>query len=467
MRYQSTRGGADHKTFRDVLTEGLAHDGGLYVPSHFPALDMAALRAQRDKPYVFFAEHIMRHFVGDDMTPAQLNDILNRIYNPGLFQDKRITPMVTLDDNLAVLELFHGPTLAFKDVALQLLGALFDHALENDHKTMTIIGATSGDTGSAAIEGVKNCKNARIFILHPHNRTSEVQRRQMTTVIADNVFNIAVEGSFDDCQNIVKDLFNDQDFRNAHHLSAVNSINWARVMAQIVYYVYAAAQYDTPVRFAVPTGNFGNIYAAYVAKRMGVPIDKLIIGSNRNDILTRFFKTGIMAATTVEPSLSPSMDIQISSNLERYLFDLFNRDAAHLSDFMNGFKQTATASVPDEIMNKAREIFAAYKCDDDMTLQTITDIARDYHYVCDPHTAVGVSAALQYRQEFGDDGIPTIALACAHPAKFPDAVERATGERPALPPFLADLLKREERYSILPADTDSIREFINRSSLQT
>lgn len=465
MKYISTRGAPAQKEFTDVLLEGLAPDGGLYVPVNFPKIDAGFLNDMQGKPYYDVAFHIIRLFATPSIPESDLQDILKKIYtrNEDRFPKDEVTPLVNLSDGFHILELFHGPTLAFKDVALQLLGELFDYILKKRNEKITIIGATSGDTGSAAIEGVKHCDNARIFILHPHNRTSQVQRRQMTTVLADNVYNIAIEGSFDDCQNIVKKLFGHNDFREKHNLSAVNSINWARIIAQTVYYVYAYLKIGKPLNFAVPTGNFGNVYAAYIARQIGVPINDLVIGSNRNDILTRFFKTGIMTVTDVEPSLSPSMDIQISSNLERYLFDLFDRDSDQLNAFMTDFKKTGTASIDNESLAKAQAIFSAYRCDDDMTLETIRTIESQYNYLCDPHTAVGVSAAIQHRKHRGDSRDSMVALACAHPAKFPDAIEKAVNHRPDLPYRLQDLYDRKERYTVLPADSQRVREFIENA----
>lgn len=443
--------------------DGLAHDGGLYVPDTFPQMPADFWKNLNGKPYVEVARQIIEHYVGDDIPHDDLKVILDKAYasHATNFRDAAITPLVQLDHNFYILELFHGPTLAFKDIALQFLGQVFDYFLEQDNKQITIIGATSGDTGSAAIEAVKACKNVRIFMMHPHGRTSDIQRKQMTHVQADNVTNIAIEGSFDDCQNIVKDLFNDAKFRELHSLSAVNSINWARIMAQSVYYALVAAQLgapDKPMRFAVPTGNFGNVYAAYVCKQMGLPIDKLIIGSNRNDILTRFFEIGTMALTDVEPSYSPSMDIQISSNFERFLFDAFARNSDKLKQFMIDFKTKGTASASPEVLESAHDIFASYRCDDAQTLDTIKTIYKKYDYMCDPHTAVGIDAAMQH----GIDGdIPTIALACAHPAKFPETVEQALGIHPDAPDILNHLADAQEFYDVLPADTSQIKAFIN------
>ncbi|MEM8834117.1 MAG: threonine synthase, partial [Pseudomonadota bacterium] len=359
-----------------------------------------------------------------------------------------------------VMELFHGPTIAFKDYALQVLGRLFDYVLTKRGERVTIVGATSGDTGSAAIEACKDCKNIDIFILHPEGRTSDVQRRQMTTVEADNVHNIALKGTFDDCQNLVKAMFNDQEFRNEMNLSAVNSINWARIMAQIVYYISASLAMGGPLRkvsFSVPTGNFGNIYAAYAAKRMGLPIEKLVIGSNRNDILTRFFESGSMKSETVEPSLSPSMDIQISSNFERYLCDLVDRDTTSIKKLMLSFKEKGVFSISDAHMNRMRETFNAHRCSDQQTIDIMRACYYETGYTLDPHTAVGVFAGLQVRN---DPSIPMISLACAHPAKFPDAVKEAIGMEPPLPDHMANLLDLPEFFTPIENDLARVQSFV-------
>jgi threonine synthase len=390
-----------------------------------------------------------------DIDEAALRTLLEAAYAPWAdgFNTPEVTPLVRLDDRLSVLELFHGPTLAFKDVALQLLGQFFDWRLKRTGEKMTILGATSGDTGSAAIEGCRHAAGANVFILYPHERPSEVQRRQMTTVAAPNVHAIAVRGTFDDCQAIVKALFNDADFRKKKALSAVNSINWARIMAQAVYYVQATYKVGTSLNFVVPTGNFGNVYAAYVAKKMGAPIGRLVVASNRNDILTRFLETGSMATRTVEPSLSPSMDIQVSSNFERLLFDV-TRDVA---PSMASLTKSGKYDVPREALEAIRKTFLGGRASDNETLSAIARVYRDHGYLTDPHTAVGLHVYEQVKDHL--DG-PTVALACAHPAKFPDAVEKATARRPILPHALADLYDREERFDILPADAQAVKAFI-------
>ncbi len=373
---------------------------------------------------------------------------------------KAIAPLKQLGTEEWLLELFHGPTLAFKDLALQLVGRLFDDLLRRREQRATIVGATSGDTGSAAIEACREREAIDIFILHPHGRVSEVQRRQMTTVAAANVFNIAVEGSFDDCQDLVKAMFNDARFRERWRLSAVNSINWARIMAQIPYYVWAAVQLGAPERavaFAVPTGNFGNVFAAYAARAMGLPVAQLVVGSNRNDILTRFFETGSMSVRAVEPSLSPSMDIQISSNFERLLFDLLGRDGQAVAAAMQRFRAEGRLELDEAAWRAARRLFDGYRLDDAATKAAIARIHGETGELLDPHSAIGVMAGRAKRR---DKALPMVALATAHPAKFPDAVEAATGIRPPLPARLAGLLAGRERFTVLPNDLAAVKSFI-------
>lgn len=461
--YISTRGGGGRKNFTDVLLEGLANDGGLYIPETFPTLDPALLSRLPGAPYTDVAKAVMAPFVGDAIPSAVFDRLIADTYEGGTFDHAGVAPLVQIGPNTWILELFHGPTIAFKDYALQLLGRLFDYTLEQQGRRVTIVGATSGDTGSAAIEACKGCKNIDIFILHPHGRTSDVQRRQMTTVDAPNVFNIALEGTFDDCQSMVKAMFADEAFRNDMHLSAVNSINWARIMAQVVYYVYAGLALGAPgrhVSFGVPTGNFGNVYAAWVAKQMGLPVHQLVIGSNRNDILTRFFETGTMKASGVEPSLSPSMDIQISSNFERYLCDLLGRDHGAMSKLMASFKDTGSFTLGADHMARARKEFTARRCDDDQTIAMMRDCYAETGYMLDPHTAVGLHAAWQGRS---DPTVPMVALACAHPAKFPDAVEKATGIRPPLPPRMASLYDLPEKVKVMDNSLSGVQAYIRQS----
>lgn len=472
-RYISTRGhgtskskveGTSPKSFEEVLLAGLAPDGGLYVPESWPTLEHKTLERMAGIPYADVAMQVMLPFVGDCINHADFRRILAETYESDVFDHASVTPLRQLSPTIWQMDHFHGPTLAFKDVALQLLGRLFDHVLQKRGERVTIVGATSGDTGSAAIEACRHCKNVDIFILHPKGRVSEVQRRQMTTVKADNVYNLAIEGTFDDCQNMVKAMFGDAHFRADMNLSAINSINWARIMAQIVYYVTASAALGGPARevsFSVPTGNFGNIFAAYAARHMGVPIKRLIISTNRNDILTRFFETGEMKLDHVSPSYSPSMDIQISSNFERYLFDLMGRDPHALTGVMDDFKKNGKYKMDEAQMQKARAEFSAHRCDDEQTLKIMRQTFEETGIVIDPHTAVGLHGALSTKD---DPSVPIINLACAHPAKFPDAVEKAIGRRPALPERMADLLERPEMLTPLPNDLKKVQDYVHANS---
>lgn len=461
MRYVSTRGGtASGIGFAEALMQGLAPDGGLYVPEAFPVLSGADLDALVGRPYVEVATHVIGLYTGGDIGRDALRRLLFDAYKG--FEHEEVAPLVRLDEGLCVLELFGGPTLAFKDFALQFLGRMFDHVLAERRARVTIVGATSGDTGSAAIEACRGRENIDIVILHPKGRVSEVQRRQMTTVTDPNVHNIAVEGSFDDCQDLVKAMFNDRPFRQRMALSAVNSINWARIVAQIVYYVFATLRLlpgtgRRPV-FCVPTGNFGNVYAGYAAMQMGLPAERLLVASNRNDILDRFFRTGIMRQEPAVPSLSPSMDIQVSSNFERLLFDLYGQDGKSVARTMEHFRQGGAFELDAELMARARGVFSSGSLTDAQTTGVIGRIYRTRGYLCDPHTAVGLGVAERYRELHPESLV--VALATAHPAKFPDAVEAATGQRPALPPRLGALMEKPERCAVLPNDLDRIKEYI-------
>jgi threonine synthase len=458
LRYISTRGAAPALSFTDVLLAGLARDGGLYVPEAWPRLDAAQIRALRGLSYEETAFRIMQPFIGGEIADADLKSIVDGAY--ATFRHQAVVPLKQLDDNLWFMELFHGPTLAFKDVALQLVGRLYDHVLGRRGQRITIVGATSGDTGSAALEACRDRAGIDIFILHPKGRVSEVQRRQMTTIPSANVFNIAIDGSFDDCQDIVKAMFNDHAFRDSINMSAVNSINWARVMAQIVYYASAAVALGAPDRrvgFSVPSGNFGNIFAGYAARQMGFDLAPLIVGANRNDILARFFKTGRMEISDVVPSLSPSMDIQVSSNLERLLFDLFDRDGAALAKAMTEFRSTGKFAAPQKNWAKIQDLFHAAALDDTGTLEVMKTLYGKTGELIDPHSAIGIHAAAQCRT---DRETPIVALGTAHPAKFPDAVQRATGIRPELPAFLADLHDRPERMAGLPNNLRAVQDYV-------
>ena len=458
MRYISTRGAAPALGFTDVLLAGLARDGGLYVPERWPTFSADEIRRLRGLSYEEIAFRVMQPFIGAEIGGSDLETMIAGAY--GAFRHRAVAPLKQLDDNLWVMELFHGPTLAFKDVALQLVGRLYDHVLKQRGERVTIIGATSGDTGSAALEACRDRAGIDIFMLHPKGRVSEVQRRQMTTIGSANVFNIAIEGSFDDCQDLVKAMFNDHAFRDRINMSAVNSINWARVMAQVVYYAAAAVALGAPDRrvgFSVPSGNFGNIFAGYVARQMGFDLAPLIVGANRNDILARFFTTGRMEMKGVEPSLSPSMDIQVSSNLERLLFDLYERDGQRLGAAMTDFRRTGTFVAPQETWGRVAGLFRAAALDDPGTLRVMGELYRTTGELIDPHSAIGIHAAEACRS---DRETPIVALATAHPAKFPDAVEKATGIRPQLPEFLADLHERPERIAGLPNDVHAVQDYV-------
>ncbi len=458
MRYISTRGRAPSLDFAGVLLAGLATDGGLYMPDSWPHFAPADLRALRGLPYGELAARVIAPFTAGAVDATTIQRLCRESYAG--FSHPAVVPLVQLDTGLWVQELFHGPTLAFKDLALQLVGRLFDHVLTERDARITIVGATSGDTGSAAIEACRDRARVDISILHPAGRTSEVQRRQMTTVLSDNVRNYAIDGNFDDCQDLVKAMFADAPFRDAVHLSAVNSINWARIAGQIAYYVAAAVALGAPdreVAFAVPTGNFGNVLAAWAARRMGVPISRLTVASNRNDILTRFLASNDMSIRPVEPSLSPSMDIGVSSNFERLLFELLGRDAGLTSASMDGFRATGRMEVPDTAWQHARSLFHGFACTDDATLAEIRRTHAQTGYLADPHTATALAAL---RAE--PPRCATVVAATAHPAKFPDAIEAAIGLRPPLPPHLADLYDRAERLTALPNDLHTVQAEISR-----
>lgn len=457
MKYRSTRGQAPELDFESVVLAGLASDGGLYVPETIPSFTMPQIAAMAELPYRELALAIMYPYMSEALSEAEAKAIIDASYDE--FRHEAIAPLKQLGTDEWVLELFHGPTLAFKDFALQFLGRLVDFLLQRRDERVVVLGATSGDTGSAALAGCRGRERMQSFILYPHGRVSEVQRRQMTTMREANVHNIALEGTFDDCQDIVKALFADAAFRQSHHLVAVNSINWARILAQIVYYFYAALRLGAPARavsFSVPTGNFGDIFAGYIAKRMGLPIHQLIIATNRNDILTRCLESGTYGMQSVVPTISPSMDIQISSNFERLLFDLYAHDGDQLREMMLAFRQTRSMALSPHAHAQLKRDFAACRVDDEATRETIRTLYHNTGELLDPHTAIGVSAARQCRE----GSAPIVTLATAHPAKFPDAVQQASGVHPGLPEHLADLFEREERFSVQPNDADAIRQFI-------
>ncbi|MCK0209115.1 threonine synthase [Starkeya koreensis] len=460
MRYISTRGEAPVLAFSDALLAGLARDGGLYVPEAFPALAPQDIARLAGHSYAEVAGRVIAPFVDEVFTPAVLKPMLEEAY--ASFRHPATTPLVQIAPNRFVLELFHGPTLAFKDVAMQLLGRMMDHVLTERDQRATIVGATSGDTGSAAIEAFRGRARTDVFILYPAGRVSEVQRRQMTTVPDANVHAIAIEGTFDDCQAHVKAMFNNHAFRDRLQLAGVNSINWARIVAQVVYYFVAGAALGSPHRpisFVVPTGNFGDVLAGYVAKRMGLPVDRLVIATNVNDILARTLATGRYEVTGVEPSSSPSMDIQVSSNFERVLFEALDRDAGALRGLMASLGQSGAFSPPNAALDAIRADFDAGRTDEAQTAETIARVLRETGYLLDPHTAVAVSVAERIKH---DPRVPQVVLSTAHPAKFPDAAERASGVRPALPPHLADLLARPERTPTLPNNIADIETYIAR-----
>lgn len=459
MHYRSTRGAiaAQAPTFSDVLLSGLADDGGLYLPSHWPHIPRETLNAWRSLSYPDLAAEVIGLFTEDSIDRDTLRSMCHDVYSQ--FDHAAIAPLTEVEEGLYALELFHGPTLAFKDMAMQMLGRLFEHVLQKRDQHITIVGATSGDTGSAAIEAFRGRDRVSIVILHPHGRTSDVQRRQMTTIHDKNVLNIAVEGDFDTCQDMVKAMFADAEFRQECSLSAVNSINWARIAAQIPYYIRSALALGAPDRqisFAVPTGNFGNILAAWATEQMGLPIRHLCVGSNRNDILTRFLLSNDMRVRTVEPSLSPSMDIQVSSNFERLLFEMLGRDPNRCRAIMEEFRQTGFMAVPHDAWEQIREIFRGYTLNDEQTSKAMHHFQQHSHYLADPHSAIGLATGAYYKES----GTPMVAAATAHPAKFPDAVKTATGIYPELPPHLVDLFSREERYDVLPNDLARIKKAV-------
>lgn len=459
MLHVSTRGSAAPLTFTDALLAGLARDGGLYIPQTWPQIAPETIAGLAGRPYAEAAKTVLSPLVDGEIDAADFGRMIDESYDT--FRHPAVCPLTQLGDNLFLLELHHGPTLAFKDVAMQLLGRLMDHALKAKGSRATIVGATSGDTGSAAVEAFRGLDNVDVFILYPHGRVSEVQRRQMTTVDAGNIHALAVEGTFDDCQAIVKALFQHPRFAEDVRLSGVNSINWARVAAQAVYYFTSAVALGSPhrpVSFSVPTGNFGDILAGWAAKRMGLPVGRLMIATNANDILARTIATGSYEVRGVAPTTSPSMDIQVSSNFERLLFEALDRDSAAVNRLMSGLKQSGAFTLDERTLSRIRAEFDAAAVPEDEVVAEIRDIYRGTGQIVDPHSAIGVRAA---RKLLADDpATPVVALATAHAAKFPDAVEAATGVRPALPPHLADLLERRERFTVLPNDEAAVERAI-------
>ena len=461
LRYISTRGQAPALGFSDAMLASLARDGGLYVPEIWPVLAQGSIAGFAGKPYAEVAQAVMTPFTNGDIASGDLSAMLHSAY--ATFRHSAVTPLVQLHDNLFVLELFHGSTLAFKDVAMQVLARMMDHELKRRNQRATIVAATSGDTGAAAVGAFAGLEQVDLFILYPAGRVSEVQRRQMTTVDAPNVHAIALDGTFDDCQNLLKGLFNHHAFADEIGLSGVNSINWARVMAQATYYFTSAVALGSPARpvsFTVPTGNFGDVLAGYMAKRMGLPVQRLVIATNANDILARALGNGTYDLRQVEATQSPSMDIQVSSNFERLLFEALGRDASEVCRLMANLRQSRRFDIPAAALAAIHATFDAGSTSEAATTEEIARTYRETGYVLDPHTAVGVSVAR--REVLKNPAVPMVVLGTAHPAKFPDAVEKAIGLRPKLPAHLAGLLAHRERFTPLPNDQGEIEKFIRR-----
>ena len=462
MRYISTRGDAPELGLDDVLLTGLARDGGLYVPDGWPRFSPDEIRAMRELDYADLAARIIAPFADGSVCAGELPALIRSAYAG--FDHPEVAPLVRLDRNTWLMELFHGPTLAFKDYALQILGRMFDRVLGHRDQRVTVVGATSGDTGSAAIEACRDRDAIDIFILFPRGRVSPVQQLQMTTVDAPNVHAIALEGTFDDCQDMVKALFNDLAFRDRYRLSAVNSINLVRLLPQIVYYFRAALAVgapDRPVAFSVPSGNFGNVFSAWAASALGLPVERLIVATNANDILARFFRTGLMQVNGVQPTLSPSMDIQVASNFERLLFDLNNRDGTATTAMLADLRKTGAFRVSPEMHRRARTLFDAESVTDDATLARIRAVHAEGGRLIDPHSAVGLEAAERLRARGAVSGdVPVVCLETAHPAKFFEAIDRAIGHVPDPPPRIARLTDMEEHVTILPNDVRTVSGFI-------
>lgn len=458
MKYESTRGGCPQQNFEQVLLTGLAPDGGLYVPTELPHFSTEEIASWRELSYPDLAMKVITPFIGDEIPTADLRNIIEDSY--AAFNHPEVAALESLGNEEYVLELFHGPTLAFKDFALQVLGRLLDYVLSKRDQRVVILGATSGDTGSAALEGCRHSDRVDIFILHPHNRVSDVQRKQMTTVTGNNVFNLAVEGNFDDCQRIVKAAFADQSFlEDDRQLVAVNSINWARILMQVVYYFSASLRLGGPdrkVSFSVPTGNFGDIYAGYLAKKMGLPIDQLIVATNKNDILHRFIANNDYSVSELAKTHSPSMDILVSSNFERFLFDVFDREGAAVADLMAKFGKELR-SVSDAHWQRVSTIFDSAAIDDETTCAVIASVNAESGMLLDPHSAIGVEAARRCRR---DPSVPMVTLATAHPAKFGDAITAAGLASPELPAHLSDLFDREEHFSVVANDLHAVTDYV-------
>jgi len=463
MQYLSTRGGVPPQSFTQAVMMGLAEDGGLLLPRTIPRIGSDTLTSWQDLSYQELTFEIMSRFI-DDIPSNSLKDIINRSY--ATFSSEEVTPLIHHGD-FHILELFHGPTLAFKDIALQFLGNLFEYLLEKNDSRLNILGATSGDTGSAAIYGVRGKERINIFILHPHQRISKVQEKQMTTVTDKNIFNIALRGSFDDCQAIVKTLFGDIEFKNKYSLGAINSINWARILAQVVYFVYSCLhvikhEKDSSMDFSIPTGNFGDIFAGYIAKKMlpAGTIRQLNLATNSNDILTRFVNSGDYSLSEVKMTSSPSMDIQAASNFERYLYYLLDKDSTRTAELMEAFAKNGALDLSD-YQEQIRRDFAAVSVPEEEVLETISDFYKNHGYILDPHTAVGVSAAEKNKTA----SVPMVCLATAHPAKFSEVVNEATGTLPPITDTLAEILKADSRCKVMVAKDNDIRAYIAAHAL--
>lgn len=467
MKYISTRSATSPVTAREAVLNGLAPDGGLYLPETWPTLSSIELQSLKGRSFAAIAGRILApFFLDEDLSDAELAKILDDCFGPtsSIFDTPQITPLVQIADHQYLLELFHGPTLAFKDIPLQFLARLIGHYTQNRATNLTFIGATSGDTGSAAIHACAHLKNARTFILHPAGKISEIQRRQMTTHVSSRVYNIALDGTFDDCQALVKTLLNDHDFTKQFNLIPVNSINWGRIAMQTVYYFAAALAFNethSPPTFVVPTGNFGNVFAGYVARSMGLPMGQLVVASNHNDILYRFFKTGEMAIDRVVPSCSPSMDIQVSSNFERFLFDLVGRDSRAIAHLMEKFSNHGNFRVTAADHIKACAIFGTGRASDEQTIAMIKRVYNETKMVIDPHTAVGVHVAQDYMKNRGPSHEPIISLACAHPAKFPDTIKKAIGFAVPLPDPLKHMMQATERVTPIRNDLNIVKNYIS------
>ena len=458
MHYISTRADAPKIGFEEAATCGLASDGGLYVPESLPTFSADELDAMRGLSYTELAGRVISRFVGDSISKEELQQLIDAAYAP--FDDPRIAPLQEIRPGVFLLELYHGPTLSFKDYALQFLGRFMNWSLQRRNERLTVVGATSGDTGSAAISAVGGCPTIDLYMLHPFKRVSDIQRRQMTTNQDRNIYNYAVDGTFDDCQAMVKDVFNDVEVRAYRSLGAVNSINWGRITAQIVYYFHAALQLGAPQRavsFAVPTGNFGNVFAGHAASCMGLPIEKIVVCSNENDILTRFFETGVMEKQGVRQTVTPSMDIEVSSNFERFLFELLDRDGTHVSALMRRLNESGRFEVEPDDLERARSHFDAMRVNQRETCEAIARLYNETGMVIDPHTAVALAAADRMQQQ---SDAPLVVISTAHPAKFPDTIERSIRTDVTLPPQLAKLIEMPERYRRISNSVDELKKLM-------